>query len=378
MTSSKQPLRILQVVGGMVRGGIETWLTNVLRHIDRDRFQIDFLVHTDQPCAYDDEIRALGCQIIPCLNRKQPWIYARDFKRILQEYGPYDIVHSQVHLFSGCVLRLAAQENVPVRIAHIHPLTDINEKQLLRPIYRWIMTRWISRSTTHVIAPSKKSLEAFQAICDCSGKQIDILYNGIELERFSKVVNKNTVRQKYHLPLDIPVVIYVARFAPHKNHEQILRLADQINCELVEAHFIMVGSHGELLETLTEKIKDRNDISIFTGVEDVSELLNAADLFFFPSLEEGFGVVAIEAAAAGLPVVATNLPTIREACSHSHQAFMFPPNDDATARASILKILGDQQLKQNLSYEAREWSTKFSIENSVDRLVSLYEQSVNV
>ncbi|PSB60813.1 glycosyltransferase, partial [Chroococcidiopsis cubana CCALA 043] len=58
--SNQRPLRILQVVGGMNRGGIETWLINVLRHIDRDRFQIDFLVHTTQPCAYDNEIRALG------------------------------------------------------------------------------------------------------------------------------------------------------------------------------------------------------------------------------------------------------------------------------------------------------------------------------
>ena len=298
-------------------------------------------------------------------------------KEFYKEYGPYDVVHSQVHLFSGYVLHLAAQAKVPVRIAHIHPLTDINEKQLLRPIYRWIMTRWISKSATHVIAPSKKSLEAFQAICDCSGKHMNILYNGIELERFSKPVNKIDVRQKYHLPLDLPILIYVARFAPHKNHAQILRIADQVNCNSVKTHFVMVGSHGELLETLIEKIKGRSDISILTGVEDVSELLNAADIFFFPSLEEGFGVVAIEAAAAGLPVVATDLPTIREACSPTHQAFMFPPNDDAAAQASILRILGEPQLKQNLSYEAREWSTNFSIENSVNQLVYLYNRSLN-
>lgn len=60
------PIRILHVIGGMVRGGIETWLMHILRHLDRDRFQMDFLVHTTDPCAYDDEIRRLGSQIIPC------------------------------------------------------------------------------------------------------------------------------------------------------------------------------------------------------------------------------------------------------------------------------------------------------------------------
>ena len=55
-----KPIRILHVVGGMNRGGVETWLMHVLRLIDRDRFRMDFLVHTELPCAYDDEIRSLG------------------------------------------------------------------------------------------------------------------------------------------------------------------------------------------------------------------------------------------------------------------------------------------------------------------------------
>src|SRR6476469_2915541 len=89
-TSTKQrPIRILHVVGGMNRGGIETWLIHVLRNIDRDRFQMDFVVHTEKPCPYDDEVRALGSKIIPCLHPSKPWLYGNNFKRILREYGPY-------------------------------------------------------------------------------------------------------------------------------------------------------------------------------------------------------------------------------------------------------------------------------------------------
>lgn len=370
--TDRRSLRILQVVGGMVRGGIETWLMNVLRHIDRDRFQMDFLVHTTQPCAYDDEIRALGSRIIPCCNRRQPWLYARNFKQILRDYGSYDVVHSQVHLFSGFVLRLAEQGKVPVRIAHMHPLTDIHQKSVLRPIYRRIMTRWLSKYTTHVIAPSKNSLEAFRAICDVSDKYTDILYNGIELERFGRQLDKIEVRQKFNLPIDNPIVIYVARFAPHKNHSQILRIADQINQSGIQVHFVMVGSHGELLKALKERVDTRNDISMITGIGDISDILNAADVFFFPSLEEGFGVVAIEAAAAGLPVVATDISTIREACAPSHKAFMFPPNNDEVARRMILTILKDEKLREKLSADAKQWAANFSIEKSVNQLVSLY------
>ena len=58
--SADPPLRILQVVGNLNRGGTETWLMNVLRHLDRDRYQMDFLVHTTNPGAYDDEARRLA------------------------------------------------------------------------------------------------------------------------------------------------------------------------------------------------------------------------------------------------------------------------------------------------------------------------------
>lgn len=374
MTIAQQrSIRILQTVGGMNRGGIETWLMNVLRHIDRDRFQIDFLVHTTEPCAYDREIRALGSKIIPCLYPSKPWLYARNFRQILRKYGSYDVVHSQHYLFSGFILRLAAQENVPFKISHIHPLTDINDKRFLRSIYRKMMSRWTAKYATHIIAPSKNTLESFRAICNCSAQQTDILYNGIELERFSAKVDRIAIRQKFSLPVDKPIVIYVARFAPHKNHLQMLRIAEQINQERTEVHFVMVGSHGEVLKILQEKTSQRKDISILTGIEDISGLLNAADLFFFPSLEEGFGVVAIEAAAAGLPIVATDLPTIREACSPSQHAFMFSPNDDEMARQNIMQILNNEELRKKLSDEARQWATNFSIVQSVNKLVSIYE-----
>ncbi|WP_414586017.1 glycosyltransferase [Scytonema sp. PCC 10023] len=372
MLTKQRPIHILQVVGGMNRGGIETWLMNVLQNIDRDRFQIDFLVHTTQPCAYDDEVRALGSKIIPCPYLSQPWLYARNFKRILREHGPYDIVHSQVYLFDGFVLRLADQKKVPVKISHIHPLTDIKEKQFLRPIYQWFMTRWIAEYATHILSPSKNSSESFRKICDCSGKHTEILYNGVKLNHFAKEVDRIAIRQKFAIPIDKPVVIYVARLTAHKNHLQMLRIAEQINRDKLQVSFVMVGSHGELMETIKEKIHHRNDISLLTGVEDISELLLAADLFFFPSLEEGFGVVAIEAAAAGLPIVATNLPTIREAISPSHHAFMFPPNNDEVACANILKILNNEYLRNKLSCESKEWAVNFSITKSIQQLISLY------
>jgi hypothetical protein len=93
-TFSGKPVRILHVVGGMNRAGVEMWLMNILRRIDRTQFQVDFLVYSDQHYAFSDEINSLGSRIIPCTKLSRPWLYAADFKRIVQQYGPYDIVHS--------------------------------------------------------------------------------------------------------------------------------------------------------------------------------------------------------------------------------------------------------------------------------------------
>ena len=79
--ASSRPIRILHVVGCMDRGGIETWLMQILRNIDRSRFQMDFLVHTAKPGAYDNEIEASGSRIIPCLGARRPWVYAANFQQ---------------------------------------------------------------------------------------------------------------------------------------------------------------------------------------------------------------------------------------------------------------------------------------------------------
>ena len=89
-------MRIIHILGGLNVGGAETWLMHVLRNLDRDEFQFDFLVHTEGACAYDREAERLGSRIIRLPNPRSPLTYAAGFRRALQRYGPYDVVHSHV------------------------------------------------------------------------------------------------------------------------------------------------------------------------------------------------------------------------------------------------------------------------------------------
>jgi hypothetical protein len=153
-----KPLRILHVLGAMNRGGVETWLMHVLRHLDRERFQIDILVHTDRPAAYDSEVLALGSKILQCPYTNNPLLYARRFLQVIKRNGPFDVLHSHVHHFSGLILALGRIAGIPVRIAHSHSDTIAAESRagLVRRMYLGAMERLIRAHCTHGFAVSER------------------------------------------------------------------------------------------------------------------------------------------------------------------------------------------------------------------------------
>jgi len=367
-----KPIRILHVVGGMNRGGVENWLMSILRNIDRERFQMDFLVHTTQKCAYDDEIRELGSKTISCPHPSRLWSYAPRFRWILREYGPYHVVHSHVYWFSGYVMRLSYWQGVSRRIVHVYPCEDLKRQSLARRLYRKIMCHWIAEYATGILADSQAALAQFAQSCSYSRHPQAVIYPVVDLSPFNRRVDRAEVRRKYGLPCDLPIVLYVARFFPHKNHKGFLEIARQVNAQGRLAHFVMAGSYGPLLPELQEAAQRRADVSISTGVEDVSELMMACDLFVFPSLNEGFGIVALEAQSAGLPVIATNLPSIREVLAPSLRPLMFEPDALNKAASNIKKTLLNAAYRERLVQEGREWVQDFNVHTSIAELLDFY------
>ncbi len=296
-----KPLRILHVLGVFNRGGIETWLLHLLRGIDRQRFQLDFLVHTDAPGIYDADVRALGGTLLHCPYPVPAWKYARRFRRLLHEQEPYDVVHSHVHFFSGFVLRLARQAGVPLRIAHSHT-TEQPREGLLRRSYLALMRHWLSRHATVCLSASR---QAHQALFGPSAQEC-FLRCGIDLTPFAQEVDSAAVRAELGLPADAFVLGHVARFVPVKNHTLLVAVAAEVLRYVPNTYLLLVGD-GELRPTIeAEAVRRRiRHRVVFTGGRgDVARLMKGAmDVFVFPSLCEGLALAAIEAQAAGLPCV---------------------------------------------------------------------------
>lgn len=363
-------MRILHVLGGLNRGGAESWLVQILRHINRTKYQFDFLVHTEQPCAYDDEVRALGARVIPCLSPSNPIRYARNFLRMLRTMGPFDCVHSHVHRFSGYVLMLARLAGVPIRIAHSH-LSDKDSKNG-REFYHLAMSNLMNISATAGLGVSEIAAESLFGENWRADSRWRVSHLGIDLEPFSQLLDRCQIRAELCIPEDAFVIGHVGRFFPQKNHTFLLDVAKHVCAANADAIFLLVGD-GALRRAMEMKA---GNLGIarqvrFMGIrDDVVRLMRGLmDAFFLPSLYEGFPMVLLEAQAAGLHCFIAD--------AISAETDIFPElvtrlslSESACAWAE--SILAARRFAKT-SFQPNAMRD-FSIDAAVSRLCSVYEQ----
>ena len=306
--SEHGPIRVLHVVGAMNRGGVETWLMHVLRHGDRARFHHEFVVHSTTPGAYDNEIRALGSSVFPVSSPRNPALYSLRLRRHLRRHGPYDVVHSHVHHFSGVVLRAASVTGIRVRIAHSHNDTSaIQAKAAVgRRIYLKVTEALIRRYGTMRLAASEKAGNAlfrWNHAAECPWR---VLHCGIDLEPFRTLPDRACVRRELGIPHDDLVFGHVGNLHAQKNHGLLIRIFAELAHRHPQSFLLLIGV-GPLrteLEAQVAALGLTSKVSFAGTRPDIARLLmGAIDVFVFPSLAEGLPLAVIEAQAAGLPIV---------------------------------------------------------------------------
>ena len=299
------PIRILHVVTYMGRGGLETMIMNYYRHIDRSKVQFDFLVHRDFRADYDDEIESMG-GIIYRLPRLVPWSrrYNVSLNHFFSAHPEYRIVHVHQDCLSSVILKVAQKHGVPVRIAHSH--NNNQEKNLKYPIKLYYM-RQIPGYATELFACGRNAGDWM-----FGGLPYRILNNAIDTQKyvFSPDV-RNQMRDALNIDEDTLVIGNVGRLYQQKNHTFLLDIFAELKQMHPNALLMLVGD-GPLSEELQTKAHALgiNDSIIFTGVRsDVHALMQAMDVFVFPSLFEGLPVTLIEAQAASLPcLISSSIP----------------------------------------------------------------------
>lgn len=306
-------IRVLHVISNMSREGAQTFIMNVYRNLDKSNVQFDFLVNTQEKCAYDDEIISMGGKIIyvPPPDKKNILNYTNKLSRIMVNNGPYKCVHSHSMYFNGIVTQAAYRADIPIRISHAHTISDGRSNSIYRSIYRNIMRKKILKYSTKLFGCSQEACKNLYGDKCFDDKRVKVINNGIELKRFEdKDLGKSSklIKVELGLPLDSIIIGHVGRFHSQKNHVLLVDIFSELIKKEPKARLILVGD-GPLKEYIKEKVKGKRleKYIYFLGIrEDIPKIMASLDVFIFPSKYEGLGIVLIEAQAAGIPCVVSN------------------------------------------------------------------------
>lgn len=295
-------IRVLQVYPQMNNAGTERVIFNLYENIDTNQVQFDFLV--ERPGELDEKIIRMGGKIYYLYEEKKRAYYAA-LLQFFSEHPGYKIVHTHTHRRMGVVLRAAKKSGVPCRIAHSHNARKDLPK--IAAFIKGIGSIPIEKTATHFFACSSN---AAKWLFPHKFKECRVLYNGIRLDDY--LFHEHTrqiVRKSLGISNDSFVMIHVGRFAKQKNHEYLAKILESYSKhDSSDWRMIFVGE-GPMEGTIKKRVKETGlmDHVLFLGArKDVNELYSAADLFVFPSLHEGLGIVVIEAQASGLPCIVSD------------------------------------------------------------------------
>ena len=316
---SDNKLRVLHITEMMQAAGIESFIMNVYREIDRDKIQFDFFITRNEKEFYDDEIFCLGglkytvdCKNSFCILTKvlhESWLLY-----VFLRKKKYRVVH----IHSGTPLRvfylLAAKcAGVPMRIYHSHSaeVKGPHRFMKLKKQVFFLLRKFFIFWGTDFFACSTEAGIWMYPKCILTSKRFQLINNGIDIDKFQfNQVQRNVVRDR--LCLDNKLVFgHVGRFNDQKNHIFLLEVFKEILVRNSESFLLLIGN-GELLDSVkkyTKKLGIEKNV-MFLGVrQDVNELLMAMDSFLLPSNYEGLPVVGVEAQVSGLPVFFSDVIT---------------------------------------------------------------------
>lgn len=364
----QKPIRVLHIVTYMGRGGLETMIMNYYRHIDRSKVQFDFLVHRDFEADYDREILDLGGKIYR-ISRLNPFSfkYHKELNDFFKNHPEYKIVHVHQDCMSSIALKAAMKNNVPIRIAHCH--SNSQNKNIKYLIKRYYMKKTPKYATNLFACGQEAGNWMFK------NNKFQVINNAIDVKKYkySRDVS-NRYKEKYKLNNNL-IIGHVGNFTVPKNHCFLIDIFNEILKINRNAILLLIGG-GDRQDIVKEKVDEFgiNDKVFFLGVrDDVCELMQVMDIFIFPSLYEGLGIAAIEAQAAGLPVLKSN--NVPDECVLTSNVFTLSLTDNPELWAQKTLEIINEFKRKNVSTDIIKGG--YDISSNAKWLENFYLNEVN-
>ena len=268
---------------------------NVYRQIDRNQMQFDFLIKEHVLDGYEQEIKAMGGNIICVPGPKKIGVlrYIAQVRRVLLDHSAYCAVHSHVNVISGLIMLAAFLAGIKNRVAHSHS-TKFQYPYAVTVLGKILILFF----ATQRVACGQEAGKALFGT-----QKYTVIPNGIDTQKY--IINSAQERENAQSRLQFEKnrlhICHVGRFADVKNHRFILEIVEQLN-RLGYMCIVHLLGDGDLLDNIKKLASDRQlDNVIFYGnVSNVSDYMKASDVFIMPSKYEGVPLAVIEAQCAGL------------------------------------------------------------------------------
>ena len=387
----KRRIRVLQVVDTLGMGGAETWLMELLRLWSKSEAgDMDFLITSGSRGVFDDEAQQLGAQIhYVRYGRSHLQRFTKEFRSLLRE-GKYHAIHDHEDYASGWHFLMGASALPPVRITHVHnPWLHIDANYAITPSRR--ITTIVGKClvhhlATHVCGTSEEILRRYgfhpgQA----RSPMVSVVHCGFEVGKFSttRESDRQSVLREFRWPEEVRVILFAGRLdramefdhpQNHKNSWFALNAARAAIDKQPSVRFLMAGAGDRPRQELESRIEAwglKDKLRLIGVRNDIARLMRAADVLFFPSRQEGLGMVAVEAQAAGLPVLAST--AVPRECIVVPQLYHTVALGEPVDRwaTTLLERMNKPRPPLELCRRALE-SSAFSIANSARRLEEIY------
>jgi len=228
------------------------------------------------------------------------------------------------------------------------------------------------RNACKIIVPSQEVKNELSKTYGVPAQKVVAIYEGVE-EKFKPVKQDAKILTKYGIVK--PFVIYTGSVYPHKNIERLLYAIKQVNSRK-DLALVVSCARDVFWKRLRKKVKEIGvekfvNLAGFIPDEDLVLIYGQASAFVFPSLSEGFGLPGLEAMSAGVPLICSDIPVLRDV--YGEAALFFNPYDPKDMAKNIAKVVKDSKLRENLVKKGIAQSKKYSWEKMATQTLKIYE-----
>lgn len=358
--------KVLQVMDGLGRGGVQTFIMNNIEMLYKKGIICDFLIRRDNS-VYTEEISKYGGKVILTdpFPKKAISNYFQTKSYLKRHASEYCAIHIHANaLFYLLPIIMAKHYGIPVRIIHSHSTqTKIPILKGIHAFNRWIIKKY----STHFLACGQ---EAGHWMFD--NQPFEIIKNCIDEEKFChNDLDRKVIRERFSIPNDAVLIGHVGAFNKPKNHQFIIDVFYEFLKIMPTAKLILLGT-GMFEDEIKEKVKSMSieNSVIFAGSQgEIYKYYHAMDAFLFPSLFEGLPFTLIESQMAGLPSLISDI--ITDECVVTDIVYKMSLDEPANVWAKKLNEIANLKNDRE-SYCNIIGSSGYGIKDSASRLSAIY------